>query len=57
MDGIVMAADLLDEGKISSKQVKQILDTCFEKGEDFPGRVRTRKAAADHRFGGHREAD
>jgi len=36
MDGIVMAADLLEEGKISSKQVKQILDTCFEKGEDFP---------------------
>src|ERR1035437_3531020 len=36
MAGIVMAADLLDEGKISSKQMKQILDVCFEKGEDFP---------------------
>ena len=35
MAGIVMAADLLDEGKISSKQLKQILDVCFEKGEDF----------------------
>src|SRR5579863_3564173 len=35
MAGIVMAADLLDEGKISSKQMKQIFDVCFEKGEDF----------------------
>jgi len=33
--GIVQAADLLDEGKISSKQMKQIFDVCFEKGEDF----------------------
>jgi len=36
MEGIVLAADLLDEGKISSKQMKQLLDVCFEKGEDFP---------------------
>jgi aspartyl-tRNA(Asn)/glutamyl-tRNA(Gln) amidotransferase subunit B len=36
MAGVVIAADLLDEGKISSKQMKQILDVCFEKGEDFP---------------------
>jgi aspartyl-tRNA(Asn)/glutamyl-tRNA(Gln) amidotransferase subunit B len=36
MAGIVQAADLLDEGKISSKQMKQLLDICFEKGEDFP---------------------
>jgi aspartyl-tRNA(Asn)/glutamyl-tRNA(Gln) amidotransferase subunit B len=36
MAGIVLAADLLDEGKISSKQLKQLLDTCFEKDEDFP---------------------
>ena len=35
MAGIVMAADLLDEGKISSKQLKQLFDECFEKGEDF----------------------
>jgi aspartyl-tRNA(Asn)/glutamyl-tRNA(Gln) amidotransferase subunit B len=35
MGGIVQAADLLDEGKISSKQLKQLLDVCFEKGEDF----------------------
>ena len=35
MAGIVLAADLLDEGKISSKQMKQIFDVCFEKGEDF----------------------
>ena len=36
MAGIVLAADLLDEGKISSKQMKQLFDICFEKGEDFP---------------------
>ncbi len=35
MAGIVVAADLLDEGKISSKQLKQLFDACFEKGEDF----------------------
>jgi aspartyl-tRNA(Asn)/glutamyl-tRNA(Gln) amidotransferase subunit B len=35
MTGIVQAADLLDEGKISSKQLKQLLDVAFEKGEDF----------------------
>ena len=35
MAGIVLAADLLDEGKISSKQMKQLFDICFEKGEDF----------------------
>ncbi len=36
MTGIVLAADLLDEGKISSKQMKQLMDICFEKGEDLP---------------------
>jgi aspartyl-tRNA(Asn)/glutamyl-tRNA(Gln) amidotransferase subunit B len=36
MDGIVMAADLLDSGSISSRQLKQLLDISFEKGEDFP---------------------
>jgi aspartyl-tRNA(Asn)/glutamyl-tRNA(Gln) amidotransferase subunit B len=36
MAGIVLAADLLDEAKISSKQLKQLFDVCFEKGEDFP---------------------
>jgi aspartyl-tRNA(Asn)/glutamyl-tRNA(Gln) amidotransferase subunit B len=36
MAGIVLAADLLDEGRISSKQLKQLFDVCFEKGEDFP---------------------
>ncbi|HUA98580.1 MAG TPA: Asp-tRNA(Asn)/Glu-tRNA(Gln) amidotransferase subunit GatB [Terracidiphilus sp.] len=36
MAGIVMAADLLDEGKISSKQMKQLFDIAFEKGEDLP---------------------
>ncbi len=35
MAGIVLAADLLDEGKISSKQMKQLFDVSFEKGEDF----------------------
>src|SRR5271166_2981352 len=36
MAGVVEAADLLDEGKISSKQLKQLFDVCFEKREDFP---------------------
>jgi aspartyl-tRNA(Asn)/glutamyl-tRNA(Gln) amidotransferase subunit B len=36
MAGIVVAADLLEDGKISSKQLKTLLDTAFEKGEDFP---------------------
>ena len=35
MAGMVQAADLLEEGKISSKQLKQLFDICFEKGEDF----------------------
>ncbi len=35
MTGIVLAADLLDEGRISSKQMKQLFDVCFEKSEDF----------------------
>ncbi|MGO9636328.1 MAG: Asp-tRNA(Asn)/Glu-tRNA(Gln) amidotransferase subunit GatB [Terracidiphilus sp.] len=35
MAGVVQAADLLDEGKISSRQLKQLFDVCFEKGEDF----------------------
>jgi aspartyl-tRNA(Asn)/glutamyl-tRNA(Gln) amidotransferase subunit B len=36
MAGIVLAADLLDEGKISSKQLKQLFDLSFENSEDFP---------------------
>jgi aspartyl-tRNA(Asn)/glutamyl-tRNA(Gln) amidotransferase subunit B len=33
--GLVQAADLVEDGKISSKQLKQLLDICFEKSEDF----------------------
>jgi aspartyl-tRNA(Asn)/glutamyl-tRNA(Gln) amidotransferase subunit B len=36
MAGVAMAADLLDAGTISSKQLKGLFDICFEKGEDFP---------------------
>ncbi len=36
MAGLVMAADLLDDNKISSKQLKGLFDISFEKGEDFP---------------------
>jgi aspartyl-tRNA(Asn)/glutamyl-tRNA(Gln) amidotransferase subunit B len=32
----VLAADLVEEGKISSKQLKQLFDISFERGEDFP---------------------
>jgi len=36
MAGIVMAANLLDEDRISSKQLKQLFDISFERNEDFP---------------------
>ena len=49
MAGIVLAADLLDEGKISSKQLKQLFDVCFEKGEDFAAVYEREKPRADHR--------
>jgi aspartyl-tRNA(Asn)/glutamyl-tRNA(Gln) amidotransferase subunit B len=35
LPGVVLAAELLEDGKISSKQLKQLFDICFEKGEDF----------------------
>ncbi|HEX3662888.1 MAG TPA: Asp-tRNA(Asn)/Glu-tRNA(Gln) amidotransferase subunit GatB [Acidobacteriaceae bacterium] len=35
MKGVAQAADLAEEGKLSSKQLKQLFDVCFEKGEDF----------------------
>jgi len=35
MPGIAQAADLSEEGKLSSKQLKQLFDLCFEKNEDF----------------------
>jgi aspartyl-tRNA(Asn)/glutamyl-tRNA(Gln) amidotransferase subunit B len=35
MTGIVQAADLLEEGKLSSKQLKGLFDIAFEKNEDF----------------------
>lgn len=35
MDGIVLAADLAEKGEISSKQLKQLFDSAFEKNEDF----------------------
>jgi aspartyl-tRNA(Asn)/glutamyl-tRNA(Gln) amidotransferase subunit B len=35
LDGIVIAADLTEAGEISSKQLKQLLDTCFTEGRDF----------------------
>jgi aspartyl-tRNA(Asn)/glutamyl-tRNA(Gln) amidotransferase subunit B len=35
MDGIVMAADLAESGELSSKMLKQLLDTCFAEGKDF----------------------
>ena len=32
----MLAADLIEDGKISSKQLKGLFDICFEKREDFP---------------------
>ena len=62
MAGIVLAADLLDEGKISSKQLKQLFDVCFEKGEDFaavyerekPQQITDASAIEAHDRRGHR---
>ena len=34
--GVVMAADLAESGEISSKILKQLLDSCFASNEDFP---------------------
>jgi aspartyl-tRNA(Asn)/glutamyl-tRNA(Gln) amidotransferase subunit B len=36
MKGIAFAADLAEEGKLSSKQWKQLFDIAFDKKEDFP---------------------
>ena len=33
--GIVLAADLAESGDLSSKMLKQLLDTCFAEGKDF----------------------
>ena len=35
LEGVVLAADLTEAGEISSKQLKQLLDTCFAEGRDF----------------------
>ena len=35
MAGVVMAADLLESGELSSKQLKGLLDSCFAAREDF----------------------
>ncbi len=36
LDGLVLAADLAESGEISSKILKQLLDTSFAEGKDFP---------------------
>ncbi len=36
MSGLAFAADLAEEAKLSSKQMKQLFDAAFESGEDFP---------------------
>ncbi len=35
MAGVAAAADLAESGALSSKQLKQLFDTAFERGEDF----------------------
>jgi aspartyl-tRNA(Asn)/glutamyl-tRNA(Gln) amidotransferase subunit B len=35
MAGIAQAADLAEDGKLSSKQLKQLFDLAFETNEDF----------------------
>jgi aspartyl-tRNA(Asn)/glutamyl-tRNA(Gln) amidotransferase subunit B len=36
MEGLVLAADLAESGELSSKMLKQLLDSCFANGQDFP---------------------
>ena len=36
MKGLAFAADLAEDGKLSSKQLKQLFDVAFEQREDFP---------------------
>ncbi len=36
MAGLAVAADLAEDGLLSSKQMKQLFDLAFEHGEDFP---------------------
>ncbi len=36
MAGIAFAADILEDAKLSSKQLKQLFNLAFENGEDFP---------------------
>ncbi len=47
LKGIVLAADLAESGELSSKMLKQLLDTCFAEGKDFARDLRARQAAAD----------
>ncbi|WP_263380580.1 Asp-tRNA(Asn)/Glu-tRNA(Gln) amidotransferase subunit GatB [Granulicella paludicola] len=35
LNGLVLAADLAEAGEISSKQLKQLLDSCFTESKDF----------------------
>src|SRR5579859_7888659 len=35
MKGVAMAADLAEDGRLSSKQLKQLFDLSFERNEDF----------------------
>ena len=35
LKGVVQAADLAESGDLSSKMLKQLLDTCFAEGKDF----------------------
>jgi aspartyl-tRNA(Asn)/glutamyl-tRNA(Gln) amidotransferase subunit B len=36
MKGLAEAADLVEDGAISSKMLKDLFDLCFERGQDFP---------------------
>ena len=36
MKGVAMSADLVESGAISGKQLKELYDLAFERGEDFP---------------------
>jgi len=36
MAGVALSADLVEEGRISGKMLKELYDLCFARGQDFP---------------------
>ena len=55
MRGVALSADLVESGTISGKILKDLYDLAFERERGLSRHLRKGKAAADHRYGGHRK--